>query len=431
MSTCSSERAAAPSRPAASRSALWLLALAIVLTGLNLRTAVTTVGPLLTELEQGLGMSSSLAGLLTTLPVLCFAALGVACPAVARRFGEFATLGAALAVMTAGLVARALATSSWMFLLMSVLALTGGAVGNVVLPGVIKQYFPTRTGLLVAAYTTALALGQALGAALAVPIADADGAQGWRYGVGGWALVSAVAVLPWLALLWPGSGRALRGGAPGRAGDPRPEQAGAPAPRTLARSRLVWALTVFFGCQSACAYIAFGWLAQFFRDAGVSAERAGLLAGVVSVLAIPVSLVVPPVAARLRTQRWILVVLVGANVVGYAGLLVAPVAGAWLWTTLIGVGLGLFPLAITLIALRTRTAPSTAALSAFAQGIGYLIAASGPLLVGILRDGTGGWNAPLVVVFALCALMLPVGWYATGDRYVEDEVPLVRDAVTR
>jgi CP family cyanate transporter-like MFS transporter len=402
---------------------MWLLALAIVLTGLNLRTAVTTVGPLLAELEHGLGMSSSVAGLLTTLPVVCFAGLGVAAPAVVRRFGEFATLGAALAVMTFGLVARALAGSSWVFLLMSVLALTGGAVGNVVLPGVVKRYFPNRTGLLVAAYTTALALGQGAGTALAVPIAQADGAEGWRFGIGGWALVSAAAVVPWVALLVMARGRLLPG-APSEEATADGERPSALTPRMLAHSKLVWALTVFFGCQSAWAYIAFGWIAQFFRDAGVSAERAGLLAAFISLLAIPVSLVVPPLATRLRTQRSLLVVLVGASVAGYAGMLVAPVPGAWLWMTLVGIGLGLFPLAITLIALRTRTAQATAALSAFSQGVGYLIAASGPLLVGILRDATGGWNAPFVVVFALAAVMLPVGWYAAGDRYVDDELDL-------
>jgi CP family cyanate transporter-like MFS transporter len=400
---------------------MWLLALAIVLTGLNLRTAITTVGPLLAELEHGLGMSSSVAGLLTTLPVICFAGLGAATPSVARRFGEFATLSAALAVMTIGLVARALAGSTWLFLLMSVLALAGGAVGNVALPGVVKRYFPNRTGLMVAAYTTALAVGQAAGAALAVPIAEADGAEGWRLGLGAWSVVSAAAVLPWLALLAVG-GRRVRSGVV-----PTVEQAVGPSrpltPRLLVRSKLAWALTVFFGCQSAGAYIAFGWFAQFFRDAGISAERAGLLSAVVSVLAIPVSLVVPPVATRLRTQRPLVVGLLGVSVTGYVGMLIAPVAGGLLWMTLIGLGLGMFPLNLTLIALRARTAQATAALSAFVQGIGYVIAAIGSLLVGVLHDATGGWHAPFAVLFALAAVMAPVGWYAAADRYVDAPEP--------
>lgn len=384
-----------------------LLLVAIVLTGLNLRTAVTTVGPLLAELQRGLGMGPVVAGLLTTLPVVCFAALGSMTPALTRRFGEHTVVAGALLVMSVGLVARAVAGSVWLFLLMSVLALAGGAVGNVVLPALVKRHFPERTGVMVGAYTTALAVGQAGGAALAVPVARLAGEQGWRLGIGVWAAVSLLAVLPWLPLLARDRdrGEAAEGNrAPG-----------------LVRSKLAWALAVLFAAQSAQAYIVFGWFAQFFRDAGVSAARAGLLAGFVSALVIPVSLVVPALAVRLRTQRPLVLVLAGATVLGYAGMVAAPVAGAWLWMLLVGIGLGVFPLVLTMIGLRARTAATTAALSAFVQGVGYVLAGTGPLLVGVLRGVTGGWEAPFVLMFALCAVMVGAGWYAGGDRYVDDE----------
>ncbi|MQA12682.1 MAG: MFS transporter [Pseudonocardiaceae bacterium] len=387
----------------------WLLLTAIVLTGVNLRTAVTTVGPLLEELQRGLGMSPGVAGLLTTLPVVCFAVLGSVTPALVRRFGEQAVVAGALAVTSAGLLARALAGSVWVFLLMSVLALAGGAVGNVVLPALVKRHFPERTGAVVAAYTTALAAGQAAGAALAVPVARFAGEQGWRLGIGIWAAMAALAVLPWLPLL------AVRRDRDGTAGV-------APRSTGLAHTRLAWALALFFGTQSAQAYIVFGWFAQFFRETGVSAARAGLLAASVSVLVIPMSLLVPSLAGRMRTQRPIVLVLTACCVLAYIGMLTAPVAGAWLWMLLVGLGLGLFPLALTMIGLRARSAATTGALSAFVQGIGYVLAGTGPLLVGVLRGVTGGWGAPFALMFALCAVMIIVGWYAAGDRYVEDEL---------
>lgn len=387
----------------------WLLLLAIVLTGLNLRTAVTTVGPLLAELQRGLGLGPGVAGLLTTLPVICFAALGSVTPALVRRFGEQHLVAGALVVMSVGLLARAVTGSIWVFLLMSVLALAGGAVGNVVLPALVKRHFPRRTGAVVAAYTTALAIGQAAGAALAVPIARLAGEQGWRLGIGVWAALAVVAVLPWLPLL---AGRP----------DSADGTAAPPAVSGLVRSKLAWSLTLFFAAQSAQAYIVFGWFAQFFRDAGVPAARAGLLAAFVSVLVIPVSLLAPSLAGRLRTQRPIVLVLTACSVTGYAGMLTAPTSVAWLWMLLVGIGLGLFPLALTLIGLRSRNATTTAALSAFVQGIGYVLAGTGPLLVGVLRGATGGWGAPFALLFGLCAVLLGMGWYAGGDRYVDDEL---------
>lgn len=384
-----------------------LLIASVVLTAANLRTAVTTVGPLLEELERGLGMSSGLAGLLTTLPVLSFATFGALTPGMVRRWGEPGTLAIAMAAMTVGTIARGLSGSATMFLVTTVLALTGGAVGNVVLPAVVKRHFPNHTGAVVAAYTTAMAAGQATAAALVVPIAQLGGDEGWRLGVGIWAVLSAAAVVPWVFAL--------------RLNRRRPAvHARALRMSALARSPLAWALAVCFGTQSANAYIAFGWFAQFFRDAGVSAAKAGLLVAFVSVLAVPVSLIVPPLAARMTSQRPMVAVMVACNVSGYVGLVVAPVAGAWVWMLLSALGLGLFPLVLTLIPLRSMQPATTAALSGFVQGIGYVIAATGPLLVGVLRGATGGWTAPFVLIFALTAVMAVVFWYATGARYIDE-----------
>lgn len=386
----------------------WLLVLALVLTALNLRTAVTSVGPLLDELESGLGLGSGLAGLLTTLPVLSFAALGAVTPSVAGRLGERRTLAVGLLLMTTGLALRAVAGSPALFLLMSVLALVGGAMGNVLLPSLVKRHFPDRIGPMTAVYTTALATGTTLAAALTVPVSRLRGGEDWRLGLGVWAALAAVAVLPWLAML---RGDVRR--------SPASDEHGAAA---LVRSPVAWALAVFFGCQSIQAYVAFGWFAQLYRDAGLSAQRAGLLVAILAALSIPVSMVMPAWAARMRSQRPLIVLIVVMYVVSYVGLLTAPSSVPWLWAVLSGLGAAAFPLALTLIGLRTRTPTTTAALSAFAQSVGYLIAGTGPLLVGLLYGATGGWGWPFALLFVVLAAMLVAGWVIGRERYVEDDL---------
>lgn len=391
-----------PARP-------WMLVAAIVLAALNLRTAVTSIGPLLDELEHGIGLSSGLAGLLTTMPVISFAALGWVTPAIAGRFGAHRVLTGALVMMTVGLVLRSLAGSAWLFLALSVPALAGGAMGNVLLPVMVKQHFPRRVGPMTATYTTALAAGTTLAAGAAVPIASIGGSRDWRLGIGAWAGLSAVAAVIWLIL--PQSSD--------RPAGPRR----VPHGRQLVGSKKAWALALFFGAQSMQAYISLGWFAQFYREqASFSAARAGLLVAVMSAVAIPVSMAVPSIAGRLRSQHPLVAGFVICYVVAYLGMLTAPRAGAWLWALIAGLGAGAFPLALTLIGLRSRTPETTSALSAFSQSIGYLVAGSGPLLVGVLHGATGGWTAPFVLIFADLVLFAGSGWYIGRPGYVDDDL---------
>jgi len=393
----------------APRAGNWLLIAAIVLAALNLRTAVTSVGPLLDELEQGIGLSSGLAGVLTTMPVISFAALGWITPRLAARFGSHRTLTGALSMMTAGLVLRAGAGSPWLFLAATVPALAGGAMGNVLLPVIVKQHFPRRVGAMTATYTTALAVGTTLAAAAAVPIASIRGKPDWRLGLGAWAALSGLAVLTWLFVAHRTASAA----------SPRPVAHGS----HLLRSPTAWALTLFFGAQSMQAYIAFGWFAQFYREqASFSAAQGGVLVAFLAGVSVPVSVAVPYVAARMRSQRGLIGAFVACYVVAYAGMLADPGAGAWLWALLAGLGAGAFPLALTLIGLRSRTPEGTAALSAFSQSIGYILAGLGPLLVGVLHGATGGWGAPFALMFADLGVLAGAGWYIGKPRYVEDDL---------
>ncbi|WP_084963113.1 CynX/NimT family MFS transporter [Thermoactinospora rubra] len=387
-------------------SLVWLLVVGIVLAALNLRTAVTSVGPLLDQLARGLGMTSAGTGLLTTLPVLAFATVGAVTPALARRIGEHRLLLGALVLLGTGMLARAAVDSAPIFLAGSAVALSGGAIGNVLIPTLIKRHFPRRAGAMTTVYTTALAVGTMLAAAATVPIERAAGGD-WHIALGVWAALAAVAAIPWLALL-----RVDRS-------EPERDAAGAPAGlRHLARSRLAWSVALYFGTQSMIAYIMFGWLAKMLTDAGYSTGQAGVVLGVFTALSIPVSLAVPAVAGRFHDQRPVVAGLVAFYAVGFAGMWLAP---HWVWTVFIGIGMGSFPLALTMLALRTRTPEHTAALSAFGQSVGYLVAGAGPLLVGLLHEATGGWGLPYALIAVVLLLQLATGLYAGGNRYLEDE----------
>ncbi|WP_214412369.1 CynX/NimT family MFS transporter [Sphaerisporangium fuscum] len=399
--------AAADRRSGAGGRLAWLVALGIVLAALNLRTAVTSVGPLLNQVSDALGMSGVVTGLLTTLPVLCFAVFGAMTPALARRAGEHRLLLAALVFLGAGLLVRVLVDSTPVFLAASVLALSGGAIGNVLIPTLIKRHFPRRSGPMTTLYATALAVGTMLAAAATVPIeraADGD----WHVALGVWAALAAVAAIPWLALLRSEPER-----------DSGRQDAG---PRALVRSRLAWAIAGYFGTQSLVAYVMFGWLPQLLQDRGYTTGQAGVALAVFSALGIPVSVVVPAVAARMKSQRPMVIGLVVLYVIGFAGMLAAPVSTMWVWILAVGVGMGSFPMALTLLALRTRTPELTGALSAFGQSVGYLIAGAGPIVVGVLYSATGGWTLPFALLFAVVAAQALTGWYAAGDRYVEDDL---------
>ncbi|MGA5318446.1 CynX/NimT family MFS transporter [Streptomyces pseudogriseolus] len=418
------EHSGAPTRAWRKR----LLVAGIVLAALNLRPAITSFGALLEEVRDGLGMSGSVAGLLTSLPALCFAVFGVTAPRLARRFGPGAVVCAGMAAIATGLLVRPFVGNTAAFLLTSGLALAGIAVSNVLMPVIVKRWFPDRVGSMTGLYSMALALGTASAAAVTVPVTDALGGD-WQAGLAVWAALAAAAVLPWLAFVRDRGGASAAGERapePPR-GDGRPgERAGqAPALR-ITRSRTAWALAVFFGLQATAAYISMGWMAQIFRDAGVPAGQAGLLLAVTMVMGVPLAFVIPRLAARLPRQGPIVLALGVSGLLGYAGLYFAPAAGAWAWAVLVGIANCAFPLALTMVGMRARTGAGVAQLSAFAQSTGYLISIPGPLLVGVLYQHSGGWGLPIALMAGLMVPQMIVGVLAGRDRTVEEEAGAVR-----
>ncbi|BDX34412.1 MFS transporter [Mycobacterium antarcticum] len=380
-----------------------LLAVAVILTALNLRPAVTSVAPLLGDMRADLGTSATWAGLLTTMPGLCFAAAGLGAPRLANRFGLGRVISLALLTLTVGLAIRGL-DGPVVVIGATLLACAGIALINVLIPVVIKGSFPARIGLMTGIYTAALQGGGALGSAVTPGLEEPLG--GWRVALAAWAGIALVALFAWL----PASRRHRGSWAATTA--PTGER------RSLLRNRLAWTVTLFFGCQAFMAYIVMGWLPQIFIDNGVGKVQAGLLVGLVSLIGVPVALIISPLAARSASQSGWIVALGVLGVGGAVGLLLAPGAAPLVWSVLIGIGMSAFSLALTIIALRARNAEDTAQLSGMAQGFGYLFAGTGPFLFGLLHDLSDGWTIPFVMFLAVYVVQIIAGAAAGRARYV-------------
>jgi CP family cyanate transporter-like MFS transporter len=370
-----------------------LLAAAMLLLATNLRPAAAAVGPLIHRIRHGTGLSSTGAGVLVTLPVLCFGALAPLGPVLARRLGARNTIFGALAVLLAGLLLRLVPGAGSLFI-GTALAGAAIAVGNVLLPVLVRRDFAGRAGLMTGLYTTALIGFAALAAGVSVPLADALGG-GWRGGLGIWAVPAGLALLAWTTQL--------------RRREAESEPAGAQisGARPLLKDRLAWLLTLFFALQSASFYATLAWLPSIFQSHGASEAKAGLLLSLSMVVGLAAALTVPSIATRARDQRALVVVFTAFTALGWLGILIAPMSAPYLWAAVLGFGQNaLFPLALTLIVLRGGTVRTTAGLSTLVQTVGYLIAAVAPLGIGAIHDLTGSWTPPLIV---LLALLLPQG----------------------
>lgn len=398
-----------------------LLAVAVVLAAANLRPAITSVGSVLDEMRDGLGASDTWAGALTTLPGLCFAVAGLAAPRLARRIGLRAAVAAALLVLSVGLVLRVLDGPA-VVLGGTLVACTGIALANVLIPVVVKASFAARVGLMTGIYTAALQAGGALGSAVTPPLEPALG--GWRGALASWAVLAAVALVVWfVATARRSSSASAFGSGPKDSDGDMADTADttdttATAHRSLLRVPLAWVVTGFFGCQACLAYVVMGWLPQVLMDAGVSRGDAGLLLGLISLLGLPVSLTIPALAARRGSQSGWIVTLGSFGIAAVLGLMLAPSASPLLWCVLMGLGMSVFSLALTTIALRARNSADTAGLSGMAQGLGYLLAAAGPFLFGLLHDVTGDWTVPFVFLLVVVLAQLVFGYLAGRPRYV-------------
>lgn len=385
----------------------WWPLIALLALAFNLRPVAVSIGPVLTEITRDIGLTGATAGLLTSLPTICFAGFGAFAPTVARRIGTHAAILLALVALLVGQGGRLLVHDRFAFLALSTVALSGMALANVLLPTLVRQHYPHRVGLATALYSLTMTIGVTLASSVTVPLAQSLG--GWRAGLSAGVLAAVAALLCWLPLMHGARARRGVGGTHVTLGQ-------------VARTRLGWAMAVLFGCQSAHAYTIFGWLPSVYRSAGLDEVDAGLMLGIATGVGILPAFLIPAYVARTRNPTGLFLCIMACLIAGYGGLLAAPATAPWLWALLLALGTASFPLILALFGTRARTPTATAALSGFAQSIGYAIATVGPLSFGILRTSFGTWAPSIWLQMGLIVPMVAAGLYACRPRLIEDEL---------
>ncbi|MGG1879181.1 MFS transporter [Paenibacillus cisolokensis] len=384
-----------------------LLFAGMILVAINLRAAITSVGPLIGMIREGVGISNTMAGMLTTIPLLAFALLSPIIPSIGRKLGLEATLLLSLVVLTLGIGMRSIASPITLLL---GTALLGSAIaaGNVLLPSLVKRDFPHRIGLMTGAYSASINLMAAVASGVSIPIAVQLG-FGWQGSLGIWSLLSVGA-----AVLWFQQWR-------NRPATKAVSVANAPGKQALFRSKTAWCITLFMGMQSFTFYVNISWLPEILQSQGIPAVTAGWMLSIMQFVSIPFSFIIPILAGRNPDQRTLLAVSLVSMFIGYGGLLIGWTSLTWFWVILVGIAGGAnFSLSLIFFTLRTRTAQGAAAMSGMAQSIGYLLAAVGPMLIGLLHDMTSGWSLPLMMLMAVTSLSLVVGLGAAKPGYVSD-----------
>lgn len=387
---------------AVKKTARILLGLSLVLIAFNLRPVFSSFSVLLPEIISATGMSAFTAGLLTTLPVLCLGIFAPLSPRLAQQIGVEKTLLLVMFFLAIATLMRGIGTLPFLFI-GSTLAGACIAVGNVLLPGVVKRDFPTKAAIMTGLYTMALCGGAAAAAGITVPLKNILHGS-WQWALAFWGLPAVLVLLIWLP-------QSLHN---------NHHNHGARMRITgLWRDRLAWQITFFMGLQSALAYIVFGWLAPVLRERGLSGEMAGAIVSVSIIAQVSACLLVPSIAIRCKTQSFLNVLLFLSAVAGFLGLLYAPLSGAWFWAIIQGLGQGgLIAAAMIVIVLRSKDALTAAHLSGMAQCIGYMMAALGPLLVGMIRSLTGDfiWAGALIIGIGVIGCL--AGWGAGRALHV-------------
>jgi MFS transporter, CP family, cyanate transporter len=366
----------------------------LVLVALNLRGPFTALGPVLPEVMRDLHLSAAAAGLLTTLPVICLGLGAPLAPGLARRTGAERALLILMMMVALGGAARGFG-GLWPLAFGGIVLGLGIGMANVLLPGVVKRDFADRTALMTGLYTMSMSVSAALGTGASVPAAQLTGS--WPLGLTIWAVPALLAAAVLLPQLPPHDSVNMA----------RPEPV-----RGLWRSKLAWQVTLLMGAQSTFTYILFAWLPPLLRDRGVSPMHAGLISAASSITMMVGSLAAPVVAGRFRDQRFAPLVTLGVGFLGYLAVVYGGPGWTVLGTMVMGLGQGsVFAIALMLVVLRSPDARVAASLSGMAQGVGYLMAAAGPILVGLLHDWLHGWQAltPTVAVLVLVGATAGMG----------------------
>lgn len=386
-----------------------LLLVGIVLVGSNLRVPLTSAGALIPLIRDELGISNALIGTITTLPLLAFALLSPFAPKIANRIGMEVTIALSLVLLIIGIAIRSFSGSLSLFAGTILIGLAI-AVGNVLIPGIVKMNFPLKIGLMTGIYAIFMNLFGALGSGISVPVSSI-GNFGWQGALGIWGLLTIVSLIIWLPQLRKNNKNEIA--------DVKTEKK-----NSLWRSPLAWKITIFMGGQSLMFYTLVTWLPDILNSNGYNSNTAGWMVFLMQFALIPATFIVPVIAEKMKNQVVLSIVTASLFFIGFAGLLQGSPALVPLWAILLGIAGGsAFSLSMMFFTLRSKDGKEAAELSGMAQSFGYLLAAVGPVLVGALHDMTDGWMAPLLLLILISIVLFIVGVGSGKEGYVTESHP--------
>ncbi|ACX65426.1 CynX/NimT family MFS transporter [Paenibacillus sp. Y412MC10] len=395
-----------PNKPKNVPSSIGLIILGIIVIAANLRTPLTSVGPLVSFIKDDVHISNTLAGLITTVPLLAFALLSPLVPKLGRRYGVERIILIALIFLTVGIVIRSLSGAVNLFIGTAVLGFAI-AICNVLLPSIIKRDFPDKIGSMTGVYSISMNLCGAIASGISVPLAVNAGLK-WQGALGIWGILSFVSILCWLPQLRNQANQTAKTSQKMVSNDVN-----------VWRSPLAWQVTLFMGIQSMVFYVLIAWLPEILKQQGIDSNQSGWFLSIMQLAMLPFTFIVPVIAGRMSSQRLLVVITTVLLLTGTLGLLYGSSNVILLWIIILGIGGGFaFSLAMMFFGLRTDNAHQAAELSGMAQSVGYLLAAIGPALIGYLHDATNSWNLPLFILLGASVLLFLVGIGAASNRVV-------------
>jgi len=384
---------------------IWLV-IGIVLVAFNLRPAITSVGPLAGMIQKDVGLAHWSAGLLMSLPLIVFAIMSPLVPKLANRITNEIALIVGLTFLLIGIVIRSIPLVFFLFTGTLFIGV-GIAIGNVLLPAIAKDKFPEQFGLMTSVYSTSMGLVASLASGVSVPLAEGMN-LGWKGALNVWGIPAVAAILVWTFI------------SKYNQGNQKEIKKVTPSSNQIWRSPLAWQIAIFMGFQSFLFYVTISWLPEILHSHGMSMATAGWLLSFSQIVGLPASFIIPMIAGRYRSQKWISFMLSLCSVIGYGGLLLGSSYPILIVSIIfIGIALGgTFPLALSYIGLRSRNAGQAADLSGMAQSTGYILAAIGPLFIGFLYDYTHMWTIPLITLIIISCVVMLFGMLSGRDQYV-------------
>ncbi|MCC3355947.1 CynX/NimT family MFS transporter [Bacillus sp. REN16] len=381
------------------------LIIGIIFVAFNLRPAITSVGPIIDLIRTDLGISNGIAGFITTLPLISFAILSILAPKIGQSIGNELTIFLGLMVLCIGIITRSVGYTSTLFL-GTLLIGVGVAIGNVLIPSIVKLHFPLKVGIITSIYTTAMNTFAAIGSGVSIPLVKGQ-SFGWRWALAFWVVLSVVAMIMWLPQLRNNF-------------KPSASSSAQSSNRAMWRSSIAWQVTLFMGLQSFLFYCTVAWLPEILESHGMQLSMAGWMVSLMQLVGLPTTFIAPVIANRLKNQKLMVCIIGLVYFAGVMGLIFVQTNGLLILSIIcIGAAQGAsISLALTMIGLRTKDSRQAANLSGMAQSIGYLLAAIGPTLVGFLFDFTLSWLTPLIIFSVVTILMTIAGVGAGRNRYV-------------